>query len=760
MALLTLFLVMIPVLQCLSQGPAVWLPPNTGENLLGKAGGMIKGVGGMAGGLTGGLGGILQGIGGGLQGIGGGLQVIGGGLQGIGGGLQGIGGGLQGIGGGLQGIGGGLQGIGGAAIGTTQGFTINPGIPLTTVTGFPSTKQMQISGNGGFPMTGGILQGIGGGLQGIGGGLQVIGGGLQGIGGGLQGIGGGLQGIGGGLQGIGGGLQGIGGAAIGTTQGFINGYPGTAGQQQMQINGMGGFPMTGRCTFQIGGSEMQNGWRKITAQGRQFVTVFLQNSMDNTSPQWSILITGILSSTSVTILTNNSDFKKVMSVGKGETVTFDYPKPSQISGSGTDLGSIIITAEADITVMSRNYKGTSGDVALIYPVEQWGTEYNIFTPTDGPSKHYAEFCVIAYASLTTVTMVLSGAVQYNGRNYKKGDTMTVDLKPLQFIQLQSKDDLSGTRVTSQYPVGVICGHSCVPGVKGCNHVYEQLLPEDNWGISFFVPGFTFQPNYDVVYVMASKPTCLEYQLGEKKLKTNLEARKVMKFKVSAAEPLSIHSTEKIQVFLYGTGGIFRGKPFGSFMTRVPDIESFDLTYTLLGQDNFDNNVTIIMAKTSSVPGFLFNGKPLPNAKWQTFPQSEYSWLEYNYGGGFSSNIMQHPITPFGLLTIGYSKDMAYGSVAPGIQAPSAPSTEIQEPAVVAPVKPAVVAPAKPAVVTPPKPAVVTPSKPVVVTPVKPGSSSSSEEKHKIKKIKENTKINQAAAALKKRSIKSPRDEED
>ncbi|XP_069597996.1 IgGFc-binding protein-like [Ranitomeya imitator] len=369
---------------------------------------------------------------------------------------------------------------------------------------------------------------------------------------------------------------------------------------------------------------------------------------------------------------NNSDNKKEVTVRKGEPVTFEYPNPQPVIGSGISSSSMIIKANDDITVMSYNFAGTSGDVALHYPVDQWGTKYTIFTPTDGPSKHYAQFAVAAHNSLTTITMVFSGTVHYNGKIYNKGDTMTVDLKPFHFVQLQSTDDLSGTTVTSQHPVAVLSGHSCVPGVGGCSLVYEQLLPEKKWGKSYIVSAPSFSSSDSQVSVLASKHTYLEYQSGEQKLTTNLEAGKPMKIKVSASKPLSIHSTENIQAFLYGFSGNFEGKPFGSFLIKIPDTESFFHNYSFVGQKGFDNNLAIITAKASSVPGFLFNGKPLQNVEWKAIPNTEYVSAEINYGGGFSSNTMQNPIEPFLLITTGYSGDMAYGTVGAGIQAPVCP----------------------------------------------------------------------------------------
>ncbi|XP_071969283.1 IgGFc-binding protein-like [Engystomops pustulosus] len=439
------------------------------------------------------------------------------------------------------------------------------------------------------------------------------------------------------------------------------------------------------------GKQNMTDRKKVTTQGKYFIVAFLQNGFLDDRPRREILVTGTKPSTTVTVTMNKSTFKNTIQVGKGETVTFDLPKTTEVKGSGVCPCTTIIKSDADINVMARNFKKTSGDVSLIYPVDQWGTEYFIVTPSNGPSNHYTEFtavakgpsnhypefAVVTYEFETTVNIFLTGSVQFKGKNYKKGDTLTTKIEPFESLQIQSEDDLSGTKVTSQHPVAVLSGHSCAPSNEGCSHVFEQLQPVTSWGTSYFVPGMSFQSNCDQVFVLASKSASFEHQSGGNKM-TKVEAGQLMKFNVSVSSPLSIHSTEKIQVLLFGTGGKYKGKPFGPFLTKIPDVNSFNLQYNLIGQDNFDNNLAIIIAKSSTGPKILYNGKVLDITKWNVFPESDYSWGEYYYGAGSSSNKMKHLTTPFGLLSIGYSKDMAYGTVAPSIQGPGGPLTPVPE----------------------------------------------------------------------------------
>ncbi|CAN2390189.1 hypothetical protein PRIEUP_LOCUS1884, partial [Pristimantis euphronides] len=378
------------------------------------------------------------------------------------------------------------------------------------------------------------------------------------------------------------------------------------------------------------------------------------------------MMTANSDSTCATVSIHNSEFVKNVTIPKGKTVTIEIPNPQERKGTGMCQRTVIIKANPAITVMSRSYKKTSGDVTLIHPLDWWGKEYYIVTPTNGPSNHYPEFGVLTHEIATTVTLELTGAIEYNKKNYQKGDKLTVNLEPFQFMQIQSQDDLSGSRVTSQYPVAVLSGHSCAPNNGGCSHVYEQLKPVHNWGNSYFVPNLSFQSNNDMVFIMSSKDTCLEYQSGGQKTKTKVSSGQLMRFNVSVSSPFSIHSKEKIEVMLYGTGGKSKGQTFGSFLTTIPSTECFNRAFNLIGQEDFNNNLAIVIAKTVKGSEIMFNEKALKNLKWKEFHESEYSWVEYNYGSDFSSNTVKHASEPFGLLTIGYSKNKAYGSEAAGI----------------------------------------------------------------------------------------------
>ncbi|XP_053546867.1 IgGFc-binding protein-like [Bombina bombina] len=416
--------------------------------------------------------------------------------------------------------------------------------------------------------------------------------------------------------------------------------------------------------------EKPGGYEGLTSLGKEFVTVFMQNHDPKETPQLELLVTGTKPSTSVSVTINKSDFRKDVKVGEGETVSIPITTNVEMSGSDTSPSSLVIKSDVEVTIVSRSYKYGSSDTALLYPVRLWGVEYYIITPPWGADGAHPEFSVITHENPTVVNIDLKGAVSFQGKNYPKDSKLTLTLEPFQAVQIQSTDDLSGTKVVADHPVAVISGHTCSQKNGDCGHVYEQLLPVPSWGYSFFVPGMSFQPKSDFVFIIPAKDTEINYQSGSEEKRKKLLAGEVLQLEVTASSPLNINADSKLQVLFFGTGGTFNTKPFDPFLTNVPATERFAIAYELIGQDKFETNLAVFVIKTSDKPGITVDGKLPKGVKWKEFPGSKYSWGEYNYGSGFSYHTVKHPTEPFGLLSIGYSPSVSYGSVAPSIRGPA------------------------------------------------------------------------------------------
>nr|XP_023969251.2 IgGFc-binding protein-like [Chrysemys picta bellii] len=386
----------------------------------------------------------------------------------------------------------------------------------------------------------------------------------------------------------------------------------------------------------------------------------MQNYVQNVRADCKLFITGYHASTMVTVTVNKSTFRRVTLVGEGQTVTVQIPASVEMFGSQIFDSSILIQADKDISVLSVNSKPNSIDTTVVYPIEKLGTVYYVVTP---PGKHagsYKEFAIVAGQVPTTVDIYLKGGVMFNRWMYAAGSKLTVTLAPYQALQLQSSANLSGTKIESREHVAVLTGHSCAEQNTFCDHAFEQLLPVSSWGSTYIVPPLSFQNKYDIAYIVASQNTRIDYQSGPTRASRNILAGQVVEFEVQVSHPLYISASAGIQVLLYFTGSKNGKSTYDPFLINIPPVTNYCQSYHIDGVKDFENYVLIIV-KSSESSRIISDQRAIGNVQWRQIPGTEYSWGEYNFGTNISTLSIQHPTSPFGLLSFGGNNHVGYGS---------------------------------------------------------------------------------------------------
>ncbi|CAM5176236.1 unnamed protein product, partial [Eretmochelys imbricata] len=411
-------------------------------------------------------------------------------------------------------------------------------------------------------------------------------------------------------------------------------------------------------------------------QGTEFITVFMQNHLPRYgSKDFKLFITGYIPGTFVTISVNKAEFLVTITANPEQTVSVMIPVFVELAGSNKFDHTVIIRADHEISILALNYKTYTADTTVVYPVQRLGTEYYVVTPLGKPDGLNKLFAVVAWKDPTIVEVYLKGAVTFQGETYRAGTKLVIPLGAYQAVQLQSRDDLSGTRIVSQNPVAVYSGHVCVAKHTKCDYVSEQLLPVSGWGTTFIVPPLSFQPKFDLVYVAASQYTHIDYQSGRARASKDLVAGQVVTFEIKFPSPLYISASAGIQVVFFCAGGSKGKIVYDPFFLMIPDVSGYCQTYNIHGQDQFEN-YAMITAKTSESGGITIDKEPLENITWRPIPGTGFSWAEYNLGKGFKRETMEHPISPFGLLSIGIASKSGYGSPAIGASNIPTPSCSV------------------------------------------------------------------------------------
>ncbi|XP_041082394.1 IgGFc-binding protein [Polyodon spathula] len=406
--------------------------------------------------------------------------------------------------------------------------------------------------------------------------------------------------------------------------------------------------------------------------GKEFATVFMQNYLPNYSnPRIQIQISAFHPDTRVKVTVYKTSFQEERVLGAGQGATIQLPTNIELCDSVKSSNTVLITATKEITVVSLNYKYLTADTAVIYPVDEWGTEYYIFTPLVSPMGTFKEMSITNYKERNTVDVYLKGAVEFENRVYPPGSKLTISLEPYESVQLLSIHDLSGSRVVSRLPVAVSSGHTCTWKNTKCNHVYEQLIPVTKWGNNFIVPPLSFQTKYDTVYLSASQPTEIQVQAGLASRSVSLGEGQVFEFQVKNPDPLYITASKGIQVLFLANGGVLPdGTMFDPFLMTILDTDHFCTSYSLEGQAEF-KNIAIIVARSDALSGLKFDNSNLPsNVQWRAITKTEFSWTEVAYTGGAGRHTIVHPKSPFAVYSIGTAQMNGYGAPAPcGLEAP-------------------------------------------------------------------------------------------
>ncbi|XP_063168375.1 IgGFc-binding protein-like [Candoia aspera] len=414
--------------------------------------------------------------------------------------------------------------------------------------------------------------------------------------------------------------------------------------------------------FLSAGLMLPSGQGLASSQGKQFITAFMEN-FETSSPSDTnlrLFLIGQGNATTVTVTMTRSASRQIYSVAEDETVLVDLPLSSEMKGSGIFAHSVVIQAEHYISVVLFNQKLYSIASMMVYPVHELGTTYYVITPPGTKlAKYQKELAVIAWQNPTKVTIELKGEVVFNGESYAAGSTLTVHLGAFRVLQLQSVDDLSGTKVHSSAPVAVLSGHVCVQENYYCDHVAEQLLPVSKWGQTFLVPPVPVQTGLDVIYVVASQNTRLVYQSGQNKGFQDMVAGEITQFSLQSPQGFYISADAGIQVLLFFTGVRIRNIGYDPFLINIPDVTSYGLAYQIDGLSKF-NNYILIIAKSSETSSWAKS--VVAGVQWQEIAGSEYSWGEYRWRADNiqQSVFLQNPQAPFGVLAYGSKNYEGYG----------------------------------------------------------------------------------------------------
>ena len=351
------------------------------------------------------------------------------------------------------------------------------------------------------------------------------------------------------------------------------------------------------------------------------------------------------------------DLLNTTSIKAGKVFTFTVPGSFRMARTGIEKKGIEIKSTAKIAVIGANYAFRTSDAFLALPTTTLGKTYVVATRLNSHgliSTYEMNIGIISQRDGTKVTITLKtkGYFNYLNSTYTSGQSFTITLAKLETFHLIHNNDLSGTIVTSSYPVAVVSGSPCEAiGAGYCDHLVSFLLPAKKWGKQYIlVPAIDSKSTGDFYRVFASQETMVK----SRGLTTNLRRGEFLEINLTKNALSSLVSCDKpCQVVQYLKGAVLNRKPDPSTII-LPSIEQFATSYKavpILEREQFSNYIIIIIEEKSK-DALKFNKTSDVKLNWQKVKDTEYAWAIHNISAPVDIESCNHD-KKFGVIVAGY-----------------------------------------------------------------------------------------------------------
>ncbi len=230
---------------------------------------------------------------------------------------------------------------------------------------------------------------------------------------------------------------------------------------------------------------------------------------------------------------------------------------------------ILIEADGNVNLYGLSLYFSSADAYLALPCTIMAVdEYEYYGISYDTSYYYPSAILLVACENETV-------VKFN--------SSTITLNSMETYQIESDNDLTGTRITSSKPLSVFSGSDCafVPqSLSGCDHLVEQVPPTVTWGSKFLVASLEGRSSGELIRVLSARAASVAVNcntvvsVGEFQLQNGGSFRE---FEIPINSFCSIESTSPVLVaqYAYGKSSDGVGDPF---MMIIPPIEQFTNNY--------------------------------------------------------------------------------------------------------------------------------------------------------------------------------------
>ncbi|KAI8494324.1 hypothetical protein Bbelb_280840, partial [Branchiostoma belcheri] len=447
---------------------------------------------------------------------------------------------------------------------------------------------------------------------------------------------------------------------------------------------------------QVGPGKLKRATSVRDNRGTEFILTFTENFQRDRNPP-RLFITTQSATTDVTVTLPATGYTTTVTATNGQASLFSTETPMaivtdvaldrtavELRGSQKSDKAIHVTSDEEIVIYGVFAEHASSDAYLALPTDVLGTEYFAACATvrrswaeEGFTDLPSEFGVVGVSDGTTVTINPTQAVTFGGISYPAGQDFTVSLDRFETLQVQSTEDLTGSRITSSHPVSVLSGNLFT--VVGNNqqgsgdHIVEMIPPVDTWGKEFVTAPLAKRTAGDIFRIVAARDNT---QVGSIRLDQqvtvagrtprNLNAGEFWEFEADSNEYLHVTSDEPVLLAQYSKTASADNTDTDPFLLIIPPVAQFEADYTfstidlLVTGTSTTHHVNLVI-QSADIAGLLFDGQPLPGSTvWHPVPGTNYEATDLTISAGTHTASHASPIATFGLFSYGYTRLEAYG----------------------------------------------------------------------------------------------------
>jgi len=185
-----------------------------------------------------------------------------------------------------------------------------------------------------------------------------------------------------------------------------------------------------------------------------------------------------------------------------------------------------VYSQSPVIVYGVTRYNYTSDGFLALPVSALGTEYIVaaypqYTAIGSGYQLVAETTISAAYDSTTVIFEMGGnSASKTSGGLRPGQTETFTMNRgdvLTFASNGDVQDISGSYISADKPVGVVSGNQCanIPaGVYACDFIAEMELPIFSWGKEYHATPFSGRKNNPIIRIFAKEKNTTVYRNGE------------------------------------------------------------------------------------------------------------------------------------------------------------------------------------------------------------------------------------------------------